>query len=47
MTKEPASVKYMSIASVGHAMTWNSLEIMPVVADNLELEVITRQDVMK
>ncbi|MFV0982318.1 DRTGG domain-containing protein [Latilactobacillus sakei] len=48
MTKEPASVKkYMSIASVGHAMTWNSLEIMPVVADNLELEgIITRQDVM-
>ncbi|WBY48643.1 DRTGG domain-containing protein [Latilactobacillus curvatus] len=48
MTKEPASVKkYMSVASVGHSMTWNSLEVMPVVADNLELEgLITRQDVM-
>lgn len=48
MTKEPASVKkYMSVASVGHSMTWNSLEVMPVVADNLELEgIITRQDVM-
>ncbi len=48
MTKNPSSVKkYMSVASVGHSMTWNSLEMMPVVADNLELEgIITRQDVM-
>ncbi|KRM24396.1 DRTGG domain-containing protein [Latilactobacillus graminis] len=48
MTKDPTSVKkYMSVASVGHSMTWNSLEVMPVVADNLKLEgIITRQDVM-
>ncbi|MBO1298383.1 MULTISPECIES: DRTGG domain-containing protein [Enterococcus] len=49
MTKDPISVKKtMSVASVGHQMIWDGLEVMPVVSDDLTLEgLITRQDVMK
>lgn len=49
MTKEPNSVKkHMSVASVGHSMIWDGLEMMPVVEDDLSLlGIISRQDVMK
>lgn len=49
MTKDPNCVKkHMSVASVGHMMIWDSLEMMPVVADDLTLMgIISRQDVMK
>ena len=49
MTKEPTSVKkHMSVASVGHSMIWDGLEMMPVVEDDLSLlGIISRQDVMK
>lgn len=49
MTKEPTSVKtYMSLASVGHTLTWNSLEVLPVVSDNFELiGLLTKKDVMQ
>lgn len=49
MTREPRMVKKeMSVASVSHQMIWDGLEVMPVVADDLELlGIVTRQDVMK
>lgn len=49
MTKDPNNVKkHMSVASVGHMMIWDGLEMMPVVEDDLSLiGIITRQDVMK
>ncbi|QIL45742.1 CBS domain-containing protein [Vagococcus coleopterorum] len=49
MTKDPNNVKkHMSVASVGHMMIWDGLEMMPVVADDLTLlGIISRQDVMK
>lgn len=49
MTKEPSYVKtHMSVASVGHLMIWDGLEVMPVVMDDLTLMgIISRQDVMK
>lgn len=49
MTKDPRCAKtHMSVASVGHMMIWDGLEIMPVVADDLTLlGIISRQDVMK
>ncbi|WP_420894246.1 DRTGG domain-containing protein [Vaginisenegalia massiliensis] len=49
MTREPITVKtHMSVASVSHKMIWEDLEMLPVVADNLQLlGVVTRQDVMK
>ncbi|WP_034550818.1 DRTGG domain-containing protein [Carnobacterium funditum] len=49
MTKDPTVVKtHMSVASVGHLMIWDALEVMPVVEDNLTLMgIISRQDVMK
>ena len=49
MTKDPTVVKtHMSVASVGHLMIWDELEVMPVVEDNLTLMgIISRQDVMK
>ncbi|WP_416353106.1 DRTGG domain-containing protein [Agrilactobacillus fermenti] len=49
MTKDPMVVrKNNSAASAGHLMTWNSLELMPVVDNKLQLEgVISRKDVME
>lgn len=49
MTKDPNNVKkHVSVASVGHMMIWDGLEMMPVVADDLSLlGIISRQDVMK
>ncbi|MCA9765398.1 MAG: CBS domain-containing protein [Carnobacterium sp.] len=49
MTKDPTVVKtHMSVASVGHLMIWDELEVMPVVEDNLTLMgIVSRQDVMK
>lgn len=49
MTKDPSYVKtHMSVASVGHLMIWDGLEVMPVVKDDLTLiGIISRQDVMK
>lgn len=49
MTKDPTHVKmHMSVASVGHSMIWDGLEVMPVVEDDLTLiGIISRQDVMK
>lgn len=49
MTKEPVTVKlHMSVASVSHRMIWEDIEMMPVVADNLQLlGVVSRQDLMK
>ncbi|WP_414839909.1 DRTGG domain-containing protein [Carnobacterium sp. TMP28] len=49
MTKDPTVVKtHVSVASVGHLMIWDELEVMPVVEDNLTLMgIVSRQDVMK
>lgn len=49
MTKEVITVKkHMTIASVSQLMVREDIEMIPVVADNLELlGVISRQDVMK
>lgn len=49
MTRETVTVKlHMSIASVSHKMIWEDIEMIPVVADNLQLlGVVSRQDVMK
>ncbi|MGX7058490.1 DRTGG domain-containing protein [Vagococcus humatus] len=49
MTKDPIMAKeHMSVASAGHIMVWDGLEMMPVVTDDLSLiGIISRQDVMK
>ena len=49
MTKNPTFAKtHMSVASVGHLMIWDGLEVMPIVEDNLTLMgIVSRQDVMK
>lgn len=49
MSKNVITVKlHMSIASVSYKMIWEDIEMIPVVADNLQLlGVISRQDVMK
>lgn len=49
MTKETNNAKlHMSVASVGHLMIWDGIELMPVVEDDLSLiGIISRQDVMK
>lgn len=49
MTKDTVTVKtHMSIANVSHRMVWEDIEMIPVVADNLQLlGVVTRQDIMK
>lgn len=49
MTKNPAyAKKHMSVASIGHTMIWDGLEIMPVVSDDMTLiGVVSRQDIMK
>ena len=49
MTKSPNHAKrHMSVASIGHLMIWDGLEMMPVVEDDLSLiGIISRRDVMK
>lgn len=49
MTKEPRRAKsHMSVASIGHQMIWDGLEIVPVVEDDLTLKgIVSRRDVMK
>ena len=49
MTKNPVTVKtHMSVASVSHKMIWQDIEMIPVVADNLQLiGIVTRQEVTK
>lgn len=49
MTKEPLAVrKSNSAASAGHLMTWNSLELIPVVDNKLQLEgIVSRKDIME
>lgn len=49
MTREVVTVRdYMTIANVSHLMVREDIEMLPVVADNLELMgVISRQDVMR
>lgn len=49
MTKNPTFAKtHMSVASVGHLMIWDGLEVMPIVEDDLTLMgIVSRQDVMK
>ena len=49
MTKNPTFAKtHMSVASVGHLMIWDGLEVMPIVEDDLTLiGIVSRQDVMK
>lgn len=49
MTKEPRQAKeHMSVASIGHQMIWDGLEIVPVVEDDLTLiGIVSRRDVMK
>lgn len=49
MTKNPTFAKvHMSVASVGHLMIWDGLEVIPIVEDNLTLiGIVSRQDVMK
>ncbi|MFD1671745.1 DRTGG domain-containing protein [Agrilactobacillus yilanensis] len=49
MTKEPLVVrKSSSAASAGHLMTWNSLEMIPVVDDKLQLQgIVSRKDIME
>ena len=49
MTKDPRKAKkHMSVASIGHQMIWDGLEIVPVVEDDLTLTgIVSRRDVMK
>lgn len=49
MTKELVTVQlHVSVANVSHKMVWEDIEMIPVVADNMELlGVVSRQDVMK
>ncbi|MBO0476467.1 CBS domain-containing protein [Vagococcus sp. DIV0080] len=49
MTKDPRKAKeHMSVASIGHQMIWDGLEVIPVVEDDLTLTgIVSRRDVMK
>lgn len=49
MSRRLITVKpHMSVASVSYKMVWEDIEMIPVVADNLQLlGVISRQDIMK
>ena len=49
MTKQPISVSMKtSVASAGHRMVWEGIDLLPVVSDDGVLQgVITRQDVLK
>lgn len=49
MSKKVITVKsHMSVAAVSYKMVWEDIEMIPVVADNMDLlGVISRHDVMK
>ncbi|WP_239254949.1 CBS-HotDog domain-containing transcription factor YtoI [Listeria ilorinensis] len=49
MTKNPLTVgPKMSVASVAHMMVWESIEVIPVVKDDLTLiGIVSRQDILK
>lgn len=49
MTPDPITVSgKMSVASAGHSMIWEGIDLMPVVSDSGVLEgIISRQDVLK
>ncbi len=49
MTKNPLTVgAKMSVASVAHMMVWESIEVIPVVKDDLTLiGIVSRQDILK
>lgn len=49
MTPDPITVNgKMSVASAGHSMIWEGIDLMPVVSDAGILEgIISRQDVLK
>lgn len=49
MTKNVVTVQtHMSVATASHKMTWEDIEMLPVVEDNRDLlGVLSRQDVMK
>ena len=49
MTKQPISVSMKtSVASAGHRMVWEGIDLLPVVDDDGYLQgVISRQDVLK
>lgn len=49
MTKNPLTVgSKMSVASVAHMMIWESIEVIPVVKDDLTLiGIVSRQDILK
>ncbi|MGY3766684.1 DRTGG domain-containing protein [Vagococcus vulneris] len=49
MTKDPRYAKnHMSVASIGHIMTWDGIELIPVVKDDLTLEgIISRQEAIQ
>lgn len=49
MTRRPITVtEKMSVASAGHSMIWEGIDLMPVVTDNGILAgIISRQDVLK
>ncbi|WP_025730709.1 DRTGG domain-containing protein [Atopobacter phocae] len=49
ITRDPAYTKLnSSVSSVAHLMIWHSLELLPVVQDNLTLVgILSREDVMK
>lgn len=49
MTKNPLTVgPKMSVASVAHMMIWESIEVIPVVKDDLTLiGIVSRQDILK
>lgn len=49
MTRSPLTVgPKMSVASVAHMMVWESIEVIPVVKDDLTLiGIVSRQDILK
>ncbi|WP_163653345.1 CBS-HotDog domain-containing transcription factor YtoI [Listeria sp. PSOL-1] len=49
MTKNPLTVgRKMSVASASHMMVWESIEVIPVVKDDLTLiGIVSRQDILK
>lgn len=49
MTRDTNNAKlHMSVASIGHLMIWDGIEMMPVVEDDLRLiGIISRRDIMK
>ncbi|WP_088006636.1 DRTGG domain-containing protein [Indiicoccus explosivorum] len=49
MTKDPiAGTMKMSVASAGHRMIWEGIDLLPIIGDSGYLEgIISRQDVLK